>query len=248
MRDLSAKVFLAFSRVAPHPVHGFLNWLATERQIGPSPRVLDVGTGPGRLYPMFKDLGWTVVGMEPDPEYYPAASDAALTAGMPPARRGGFHEITETDTYGIVTAINDPVSHLLTQEARLDAFSRVLRALMRGGAFVFDVPNFKWILTHYRVPVPRVAALEGGTAELMRHHEIDPDAGLFTTHEVATIYQEEGATHYSKRIPYAMASESDLTEALRSAGFVNLRTFNGYDSRQSEAITGSRIVMCAQRP
>lgn len=61
----------------PMPIVEFLAWLADSYERNDPLAALDIGCGPGRLLGPLTQLGWQVVGMEPDDEFRSAAELAA---------------------------------------------------------------------------------------------------------------------------------------------------------------------------
>ncbi|CAA9336662.1 MAG: hypothetical protein AVDCRST_MAG40-2196 [uncultured Gemmatimonadaceae bacterium] len=249
MTNLSSLSYAAFGGPAgTSRIAHFLDWLAARRGLGTSMRVLDVGCGPGRMFPAFRALGWEVTSMEPDLDFHEAAILAATAAGYEPPLPGGFLEIDAAERFDLVTAINDPFAHMLTGRDRADALRRVFRALRPNGVVLLDVPNFLWILKHYRAPEPMRAAVPGGEVHLRREHRVDFHAAVFTTVEHYDLIR--GGEHHpsSKTHAYAMTTLPELVYHLESAGFAGLETYGSWDARDEERIEGSRLILSAVRP
>jgi SAM-dependent methyltransferase len=226
----------------------FLEWLAARRGLAAPIRLLDVGCGPGRMFPAFRALGWEVASMEPDADFREAAIVAATAAGYEPPRAGGFLEIDAVERFDLVTAINDPFSHMLTGRDRADALRRVFRALRPDGVLLLDVPNFLWILKHYRAPEPMRTAVPGGEVHLRREHLLDFHAAVFTTVEHYDLIRDGEHHPSSKSHAYAMTTLPELAHHLESAGFAGLETYGSWDARDVERIEGSRLIVSAVRP
>ena len=226
----------------------FLEWLAARRGLGTPVRVLDVGCGPGRMFPAFRALGWEVAAMEPDADFDEAAALAAAAAGCAPPRRGGFLEIDAVERFDLVAAINDPFAHMLTGRDRAAALDRVFRALRPHGVVLLDVPNFLWILKNYRPPEPMRAALPDGEVHLRREHHLDFHAAVFTTVEHYDLVRAGESRPSSKAHAYAMTTLPELAYHLEQAGFVGLESYGSWDARDAERIEGSRLILSAVRP
>ena len=93
--------------------------------------LLDVGCGSGELLARMGDLGWSVAGVELDPE---AASVARDLSG---ARIAATLDEVETATYDVVI-LDHVLEHLPDASATLDGCLRVLRP---GGRLSLATPN-----------------------------------------------------------------------------------------------------------
>src|SRR5687767_8969485 len=173
MINLVSECYSAIAGSGADTISSFLEWLARHRGLGSPVHVLDVGCGPGRMFPAFTALGWVVSSVEPHPDFHETALQVAHAAGCEPPQRLGFEEITALASFDLVTAINDSFSHLLTGDERATALARARRALRPAGTLFLDVPNFLWILANYRSPAEIRAAIPGGEVRLQRSHEID---------------------------------------------------------------------------
>lgn len=249
MTNLSSESYSAFgSPDRTREIGMFLGWLAGHRGLGTPVRVLDVGCGPGRMFARFRELGWEVASMEPDPEFHQAAVAAATASGYRPPSRGGFLEIEAVGAFDAITAINDPFSHMLTGRDRSEALQRSFRALRPGGVLLVDVPNFLWILRHYRPPEPMRTSIDGGEVHLRREHTLDFHAAVFTTVEHYDLVRDGESHRSSKAHPYAMTTFPELAFHLESAGFHLLETYRSWDARGAERLDGPRMIVSAVRP
>jgi SAM-dependent methyltransferase len=249
MTNLASECYSAIVGGGADTIASFLEWLAQHRGLGSSVRVLDVGCGPGRMFPAFKALGWAVTSVEPQPDFHEAALQAARTAGCKPPECLGFADLTVFSSFDLVTAINDSFSHLLTGEERATALERALLALRPAGALFLEIPNFLWILKNYRSPEPEITApVPGGEVRLQRSHEIDFHAATFTTVEDYRLIRGGIEQQIEMRHAYAMTTFAELEHQLRAAGFAHVETYNSYTSRSPERLTGGRILLSALRP
>jgi SAM-dependent methyltransferase len=248
MPEIGSEAYAAFgTEESTTRVERFLAWLAARRELAPPVRVLDVGCGPGRMFAAFRALGWRAAAMEPDAEFHATATRAAASAGYDAPARGGFLEIGADRTFDLVTAINGPFAHLLTGRDRADALRRVHDALRPGGGVLIDVPNFLWILKHYRAPAEMRADLPGGEVRLRREHAIDFHAAVFTTVEHYDLIRD-GEHHPSdKTHAYAMTTLPELAYLLEQAGFGDVETYGSWDARGAERVDGPRLIASAVR-
>lgn len=232
----------------PAPVIAFLRYLAGAYGLAGSPRVLDVGCGPGRLLAPLTALGWSVTGLEPDPDYAEAASRAAAGLEGARVRRGGFGDIDETAAYDLVAAVNGPYSYLPTLEARRDAIERASRALRPGGVLFLHFSNFWWILRNYREPPRQEMEIDGVTVTRTARHEIDFHTGRFTHVDTFRWTDAGGASHaMEKAHEMAMVTPPETERLLLEAGLEDIRTFNGYEDRAPSPLTGKSVLIAARR-
>jgi len=199
------------------------------------------------MFTRFRALGWEVSSMEPDADFHEAAASAAVESGYAVPTRGGFLEIDVSDTFDLVTAINDPFAHMLTGDDKADALRRVHRALKPGGVVFLDVPNFLWILKNYRAPEPMRASTADGTITLRREHHIDVHSAVFTTIEHYELVRDGKRERTSKTHAYSMSTLPELAFHMKETGFVELETYASWDARDVEQIDGPRMMISAVR-
>jgi 2-polyprenyl-3-methyl-5-hydroxy-6-metoxy-1,4-benzoquinol methylase len=68
-KNLPSQLYSVFSP-KPGTVMSFIQWLTHSYWLGKNLRVLDVGCGPGKMLPEYARLGWRVVGLEVDADFY----------------------------------------------------------------------------------------------------------------------------------------------------------------------------------
>ncbi|MFW6079780.1 MAG: class I SAM-dependent methyltransferase [Gemmatimonadota bacterium] len=232
----------------PAPVVAFLRHLTDAYGLSGPLRVLDAGCGPGRLLAPLTALGWTVTGLEPDPDYAAAAERTAADLDRASVRRGGFGDIDEASAYDLVAAVNGPYSYLTTFEARRDAVRRAARALRPGGVLFLHFSNFWWILKNYREPPRQTMEIDGITVTRTARHEIDVHAGRFTHVDTFRWSDARGADHeIEKAHGMAMVTPPETERLLRDAGLRDIRTFNGYEDREPSRLTGKSVLIAARR-
>lgn len=232
----------------PDEIVRFLVWLAESAALPSSPHVADVGAGPGRLFAPLVRAGWTVTAYEPDPDYAGAASVLAASLGRSVVvQHGGFADIGETAAFDMVLGINSSLAHLLTTAQRATALAGVKRALRSGGLLVLDLPNFPWILEHYRSPAPQERSLGRVHVRLEREHRIDEGKGTFATIDHYRITAPGSAGEVAtKEHVYGMVSWDELRGELAACGFEEIRDYSSFDSRVAHATPGARLLVVAR--
>ena len=241
-----SELYAAFDS-PPHSIVAFLQYLAGAYELPQPLRVLDAGCGPGRLLSPLERLRWEVTGLEPNAEFAAAAREVARPSRRLSVRAGGFLDVDDRAAFDLICAINSSFAHLLTPAERSVAVLKMRDALRPGGVLFLDLPNFPWILMNFRAPEPDTAVVQGREVTLHRRHEIDYHDALFTTSDE---YVFADGTDANVRFVhrYAMVTFPEIEFHLREAGFVELRTFNGVDSRAPERIRGGRILVAARKP
>ncbi len=246
---LQADLYDAFVVGDVRPVVDFLRWLVGSYGLSEPLEVLDIGCGTGRLLRPLANLGWSVVGMEPDPDYLSRAIDVAGPLQRVEVRDGGFADLDAEESFDLIAAVNDPFQYLLTVEERAVALARCFHALRPGGILFLDLANFPWILKHYRAPSPSETRLGGWTVHRDPRHEIDFHDAVWTHVDEFTLTDERGTEKCLVKVHrFAILTLPELVVALRSQGFEDLRTFNGYAARAATRVDRSRILVSSRKP
>lgn len=230
----------------PNPIIGFLKRIARAYELPEPMRVLDVGCGPGRLLRPLARLGWEVTGMEPNPEFLACARGIAGENRRVKVRPGGFQEVDADELYDLVIGINSSFAHVLSPAERAGSIRRAFRALRPGGVLFLDLPNLLWILKNYQPPRPHASVVLGREVTLHRRHEIDYDRATFTTIDD---YEIAGAAAGPVEFvhAYGIVTAPELRAHLVQAGFAQIRTYQSYDSAESEHVGGPRMLIAARK-
>lgn len=110
---------------------------AAERVGPPGRRLLDIGCGTGTSALAFADFGYTVTGCDIAPEML------AIARRKPGADRlrlivADLRCLPDLGHHDVITAVNDPFSHLLTDDEFRMALRGAARHLAPGGILLFD--------------------------------------------------------------------------------------------------------------
>lgn len=248
MENLSSELYTTFSP-NPIPAINFLAWLKEAYGWCGEINLLDIGCGPGKSLPQYAELGWSVVGMEPDSKFY--AEAVALTENNPQieVRQGGFQEIDDAARFHLIAAINGPFAYLLDPETRLEALERCFQALKPGGILFLDLPNLLWFLKNNPEPPKWRKTVEGKEAWLLEHYHYDLHDALFIQLNDYLIKEPDGTeTCFHKTDRHAIIAFPEVARQLDWCGFIKIRTYNSFEARQSERLTGRRMMISAQKP
>lgn len=245
MRPSLSELYFA-SDSDPAPIVEFLRELAEAYELPQPLRVLDVGCGPGRLLAPLERLRWEVTGMEPNADFLASARAIAQASRRVTVRRGGFLDIRDSEVFDLVLGINSSFAHLLTPADRADALQRIHDALHPGGVVFLDLPNLPWMLRHARAPDPYAFIAQGQPVTLLRRHDPDfHDATVTTLDEYVFPPGTEPELRFVHR--YGITTLPEMRYHLDEAGFTEVRTFRGYDSRASERLDGPRMMIAARK-
>jgi SAM-dependent methyltransferase len=223
----------------------FIQWLTDIYELPTSPRVLDIGCGPGKMLPEYDRLGWHVTGMEPDPDFFRAASEVATSCENVNIVRGGFLELDAENEYDLILAIDDPFAYLLEIHQRVDALFRICRALRPGGVLFLELKNFLYKLRHYEPYTEETSDVNGKSVVHLMQHEID-------FHNARWIHRDEYIVEGESKIVakehcLAIISPPELMYFIEQQGFSNIQTFNSYEARESEPLNGRLMMISARK-
>lgn len=242
---LDSQLYNLFDTYPTHIVP-FLQWLVQDYDLPAHLHFLDVGCGPGRLLEPCTTLGWRVDALEPNADYYAAASQIALQSDTMTVQQGGFESIQASNTYDLIAAVNAPFAYLLTIPAREDALVRIFNALKPGGVIFLDMFNFLWILRHYRPPKPSsIRAAAGAAIKRVIRYDIDWHDSTFT--HTDTFYRNEQllSTQIHRM---TIITPQEIRHLVTAAGFQRIQTYNNFAARQHQRINKDRIMLSAHKP
>ena len=239
--------YAAFYGGGPPVEVAFLARLVRSFDLGGELRVLDIGCGTGRLLGPLADLGWRVVGMDPQGENLSEARRvAARLPGGVEVVPGGFGDLDAFEAFEVVVAVGGPWWYLLTPAERADGLSRVRRALRPGGVVVLEGANFEWILDHYRKPQPSEATVGGTRVLRVPRHDIDRARAIWT--HTDTFSAPGGSEELSMVHRLAIIPADAVLAALQDAGFERVESYAGWTSTEPSRPDGPRIIAAGRRP
>lgn len=246
--NLPSQFYSVFSP-KPGAVVNFIQWLTCSYRLNKKLRVLDVGCGPGKMLPEYARLGWRVVGLEVDTDFYAQAVQLAETLEGVEVQQGGFNDIKQRSAFDLVMAVNGPFAYLLEPEAQVDAVERVYRALKPGGVFFLDIPNLLWFLKNDPEPPQAKKSIAGQMIQHEAQYEYDVHTATFTQINEYTVERPNGKEiKLCKTDEHAIITYPELVYLLERGGFTKIRSYNSYRSRRAAPLKGKRIMVAAQKP
>jgi SAM-dependent methyltransferase len=194
-------------------------------QAGDRP-VLEAGCGSGRILLRLLASGTQVEGFDPSSAMLEVLrSRAEQQGGKVNVWQGDFSSVA-TD-YGAVISPFNSVMHLLDQDAQIDAFSRVHKALDEGGIFAFDIVN-PYTLDIYddsrQFESSMIDSATGDSIEIWRWFEHDPISQLGRYHR-EFIRQKETVRSV---IDFRWSYPTEISLLLKLSGFRSSEVFGGF--------------------
>lgn len=195
----------------------------------------------------FSRLGWTTVGLEPNPEYYAQADELARSLPKTSVIRGGFNDLEAENRFDLIASIGS-FGYLLTPAQRADALRRMYKALKPGGCLFIDMTNFPFILRNYRTPKNLEATLNGITIQKAIEHQLDWHHDTLTHTDTFTFHDpDRGDQKVTQVHKFGIFGFAELEYFLETEGFTQIRTYNSYAAQQPEPISANRLVVSAQK-
>jgi SAM-dependent methyltransferase len=248
LNRLSGELYDAFSKDT-EPVTTFLKWIVDAYGAPCPPRVLDVGCGTGRILREFDALGWSTVGMEPDPDFLVEAKSVDKASEPVQVRPGGFNDIDEREAYDLIVSIDGPFSYLLTVDERADALRRLYAALRPGGVLFLEIANFLWMLKNYEEFKESSGKIGDRVVRRTQHYRFDVSDHIWTQiDEYRYDDPQLGPLNISKTHRCAIVTQPELRYFLKEQGFEDIRTFPDYHAREDAPLTGHDFLITAQKP
>lgn len=243
--ELQSILYSAFD-TTPAPITEFLQWLALTYTLPSHLSVLDIGCGTGKMLKELAKLKWQVTGMEPDADFYQRAQEISLTHPNMCVIQGGFNDLNLTNAFDLITAINDPFHYLLDIEQRNDAIRRMYEALRPGGVVFLEMTNFLYKLRYYEAAYEETAVVNGRLVTHLMQNEINYHDALWIHRDE---YIVEGyPTIITKTHSLAIILPPEILHLLSKNGFQRVQTYNSYDARAEEILSGKFMLISAQKP
>ncbi|MDX1632704.1 MAG: class I SAM-dependent methyltransferase, partial [Thermoanaerobaculia bacterium] len=213
----------------PGPVLAFLRRTAREYRLEEPLAVLDMGCGPGRLFPGLAELGWTVVGFEPDRRFCEDASARASGLEAVEVVLGGWKDLDLRERFDLAVAMNGPFAYLLTRADQVEALRRVYGSLRKEGVLVLDLPDLLSLRDRKEVVTTDSTEVDGHRIRLRRVRSFDFARSRYVQTNRYRIEDPDGEGKFLETTHHhCILTEKDLRELVSETGFRELRIQNGY--------------------
>lgn len=184
-------------------------------------RVLDLCCGSGRAARYLGENGYDVLGLDLSPAMIAQATKqcrALVRAGRVRFRVEDVREFDDGDGFDLAVSPWDGLNHLEDLDQLRSCFRCVLKSLVPGGMFIFDIVG-REALIHDTVTVERhhdwVAMLE---------ERYSPESGRSQTRFSGFVQQKGGLyARYDQTLSWTLFRMADVARALRSTGFHEIR-------------------------
>jgi SAM-dependent methyltransferase len=203
--------------------------------------ILELGSGTGRLTRHLLAAGFTVTAVDPSAEMLGRA--VPRLAKFAPRYRPHQADIRKMElgqTFPIAMAPYGMVAHLLTDDDRLAAFSRVHRHLRPGGVFIFDdMPG--WLgpaadSTQLYERSRGVDPVTGLTVRLLCNCLDVAEQPLSVRYDIIDwLSNGKVARRIVVRVVFRNIALADELALLRRAGFVEVELFGDFAGRPFDA-------------
>lgn len=186
--------------------------------------VLDVGCATGELCRALSELGYPVVGVEPDREM--VAQAKLLSDGDIPFYPLGMETAVEHfsgNSFTAVLCLGNTLAHLHNFNAIEEFFADVARLLAPGGRFIFQIVNFDRISLQN---LPGFPVIERNGIRFIRQYKwMDNNTAI---RFVTTLENKSDGTSQTGSCRLFPATKTMLSQALLASGFTDTHWFGDY--------------------
>lgn len=209
-------------------------------------RVLEIGSGTGRVTAFLARRGAQVTGLEPSARMIGRARERAEREGLSlDFVQGDAGSFALPERFGLILAPFNALMHLYTPAEQLAALRNIRAHLAPGGTFAFDLylPRFGALGT-LRHEGETFYAPDGARTDVFLVQRHDPPAQLLTTEYFADTTTPQGQLsrrHYTLTQRYYTRFEAEWL--LRCAGFAAPRVTGSF---QGGPVTENSEVMVFQ--
>jgi SAM-dependent methyltransferase len=206
-------------------------------------RVLELGSGTGRLTVAIAQSGIDIVGVDLSDSMLEAARRKARAAGVEvPFVRADMRDLNLGAQFATILIPGNSLLHLLTNEELKQCLTGVRRHLAPGGWLVFDIS--KWDMSRYtRDPGQRYPAFTQG--EITIEETSDYDAAVQVRDVVW--YLSTASTPDFRRIEYRLRVifPQELLLLLETTGFHLESRYGEFTREPFEASSRRQVCICS---
>lgn len=205
------------------------------RSFGPASYLLDAGCGTGAVAQAMGERGFSVLGLEPDPEMLAVANRMHRIPGVVTFGPQGLGEIDEIEKFDSAYCIGNVLPHLSSRTEVLKTMKRLRAAIRTLGALVVQTVNYDRILAERITSLP-VLKEEGFVLE--REYRIFPRKIRFTTR-----LMENGIQTAEGSVDLLPLRAAELKRFFERAGFVDVALFDGFSGKPFDPKTSFALVV-----
>ena len=241
-----------YRRMVAWPQRIEREWPFLERALGPSGRVLDLGSGTGEHSRFLASKGFEVVGIDSSPAMLSKAADSPLPPNLTFVE-GDIAEVEQLTSGAFDGAIclGNTLPHLrdVTAMARLAAGLR--RRLRPGAAFLLQVLNYDKVLDTGQRSLPLNFRKDEGEGDVvfLRLMTPRPDGSVIFT-PTTLRYRPDGAPAVevvsARNVQLKGWRRRELEDALDAAGFTRREVFGTVGDVPFDPAQSPDIVIVAR--
>ena len=207
------------------------------RDLPPPGRVLDLCCGTGQLDRALQALGYEVVGVDESPAMIRFARENAPACDFIVS---DVREFLAPGAFDLALCMYDSLNHLMATEELRRAFRAIRRALRGGASFLFDLNMEEGFRERWH---GSFGIVEDDHVCVVRSRFLAQDAaGEF----LATIFRNEsGWTRSDVLLRQRCYAADDVTRALSSEGFSNIRVIDALKDLGLRGQAGRSFFLCA---
>lgn len=226
---------------------------------GPRARVLEIGSGTGRLAVAFALAGYIVTAVEPSTAMSDRAAERLRQLPEKVARRihlasGSAGDLgpAETERFDVALMGQNLLAHLLSPEERQRALTSVANALRPGGQLILDLDlaGPQWLARSaprlWRQGTWRLRNGQGEVTHFVTAEPSDDAHIVHLVHDYDVSCPDGSVVRTTARMSLAILSAGEVELALQRAGFTVTAVYGDYACAPYEA-GSERAIFDARR-
>lgn len=230
----------------------FINWVLkyTKIQKGAlDDKILDLGSGTGRILIPLTEQGFSIEGLEPFEEMSAIALIKAQEQKVNiSVTKGSFQTLSAENEFKLILSINGTMAYLYTAEDFINAFKNIYQALKENGYFLLDIMNFFGLIKKYKQPELQTFDIGTSKGIYMLTHDVDLDKSLWKHNSHIYIEKEDKKiTKYNDEHILSMVSARELILYAKLANLKLVEQLQSYTDRPDKRVIGLRIILLFQK-